>query len=491
MISVPLLKQSIKANGVSWLLVTFATAFMLAVIISVLGGLNASEIRTSLRQEFIESEIESQVQAGAIDAYTSTTEQLEDLAPKVIDYYDLSSVAISTYKDFKAQGNPNPKDTTINLILLSTPIEQKEQVRDLLDRLISSYNDEEETSFITTFVGNEIVTQTEETDPIKIVKIKALVSIIITEYKEKGSLITNDLETISKEIIESSFYDNISEENKIFFLEYGYNSVKINALVSSGIVQYQALIVNGLDKKEAIKEITESLANQLPENVATSLTELGNLNINNLVVGTIFYKMAGIILPMVYTIMTANNLIAGQVDSGSMAYVLSTPTKRKKVTITQMLYLIGSIFLLYVVLTITGIITSEFARKGEFTISNKELLLLNLGGFITLSTISSICFLCSSWFNRSKHAIGVGGGISMFFLVTTILGLFGSPVMPSAIRIEAMNYFNYVSIITLFDAVDMLDGGSSYWFKLLILFGVAVVLYIISIWKFDKKDLPL
>ena len=37
------------------------------------------------------------------------------------------------------------------------------------------------------------------------------------------------------------------------------------------------------------------------------------------IVGSIFYKLAGLLLPIIYMIMASNNLIVGQVDSGSMA----------------------------------------------------------------------------------------------------------------------------------------------------------------------------
>ncbi len=83
--------------------------------------------------------------------------------------------------------------------------------------------------------------------------------------------------------------------------------------------------------------------------------------------------------------------------------------------------------------------------------------------------MSGICFTTSCWFDRSKHAMGLGGGLSMFFLVATMLGLFGSPILPSIIRMDALNYFNYVSIITLFDPISILDGtgfsfgNSAFW----------------------------
>ena len=80
------------------------------------------------------------------------------------------------------------------------------------------------------------------------------------------------------------------------------------------------------------------------------------MDLYGILVGSIFYKMAGLLLPIIYMIMTSNALIAGQVDSGSMAYVLSTSTKRRTVTFTQALYLAGSLLLMFACTTVTSII---------------------------------------------------------------------------------------------------------------------------------------
>ena len=56
-------------------------------------------------------------------------------------------------------------------------------------------------------------------------------------------------------------------------------------------------------------------------------------------------------------------------------------------------------------------------------------------------------------------------------------------------RIE--NYFNYVSIISLFDVVNVLDGGYMWIWKLLILVVIGMVGYVCGAIKFRKKDLPL
>ena len=83
--------------------------------------------------------------------------------------------------------------------------------------------------------------------------------------------------------------------------------------------------------------------------------------------GESFYGMQGIILPLIFIIMTANSLIASQVDRGSMAYLLSTPTTRSKVVRTQALYMITSVFCMFLVVTIIGMFSVQIFHGGIFT----------------------------------------------------------------------------------------------------------------------------
>ena len=58
-------------------------------------------------------------------------------------------------------------------------------------------------------------------------------------------------------------------------------------------------------------------------------------------------------------------------------------------------------------------------------------------------------------------------------------------------RISAMNFFNYLSVITLYDTVSIMSGTLSYLWKFGILLAIGVVTFIIGVFRFDKKDLPL
>lgn len=74
-----------------------------------------------------------------------------------------------------------------------------------------------------------------------------------------------------------------------------------------------------------------------------------------------YYKMVAVLLAMVYVILTANGLVAEEVDKGSMAYTLSTPVKRSTVVITKMSYMIGSVILMFLIIMGVGIGASEIS----------------------------------------------------------------------------------------------------------------------------------
>ncbi len=181
-------------------------------------------------------------------------------------------------------------------------------------------------------------------------------------------------------------------------------------------MQYVALTNNGIDSETAKSEISNSILSQMPEVVTNSLNEIVDLNIDHLVVGTIFFKIAGLLLPLVYVIVVSNSLLAGQIDSGSMAYVLSTPTKRKVVTLTQIAFMLLSLFMMYMIILVTGLLTILIINNQELMITNSDLVKLTIAAFITMFSISGINFLTSAWFNKSKNATGLGGGFRYSFL---------------------------------------------------------------------------
>ena len=60
MFSRALFKQSCKANGIMWAIITFAVCFMLACVMMIAGGGNISTIRSGITNTIIESSVEAQ-----------------------------------------------------------------------------------------------------------------------------------------------------------------------------------------------------------------------------------------------------------------------------------------------------------------------------------------------------------------------------------------------------------------------------------------------
>ncbi len=544
MFSKPLFKQSSKANGMLWLIITVATCIMLAVLVLVMGNANISRIQDSLSGAITKNVAQAKVENYSMNFYYTLNRSLQEYE----EYYELLTDENSNFSEYYdtiiniyesyLYGNENPTDEdkqnainqTYSIIKSIEPVINtyiKEYFGEgMEDFAISAIENLVETYAYnsTNMNKNEIIATTlqetifdaiyqealedaeaeitlseslmtaEESAQIAVSIIKGGFSAYLSQ--DTGSAV--DAQTFAFSYIPTAIETNFSS----MFAEYDLDEDQIYEIAVTSLVSFQALIdykysdlsILEIDSDEVLALIdgmTESIMDELDSEVSNSLSELGDMDVFALVVGEIFFKIAGILLPMIYIILTANNLISGQVDSGSMAYTLSTPVRRRTVAFTQACFLILSLLAMFICTTLVGIICLQFVKPEVATINAGQMALYNLGSFVTLFAIAGICFLTSCIFNRSKQAMATGGGISMYFLVATILGLFGSASFPSVIRIDAMNIFNYTTIISLFDTNSILTGGLTFLWKLAILLVVGVVCFIVGQEIFKKKDLPL
>lgn len=229
----------------------------------------------------------------------------------------------------------------------------------------------------------------------------------------------------------------------------------------------------------------------------------------NSILNELVYKIAGVFLPMIYVMITANQLIASQVSSGSLAYVLSTPTSRRTVLRTHALYMFLSVLAMYVVILVSAVGSEAIA--GAIRISNGgstnmiplRTILYTFASFAAMIGLTGICFGASAYFNKSNQSIAVGGGICVLSFLGIILGLFGNKIFVAVgIGVEAMSIFNYVSLFSLINTDSISEfskyasglGGSNslMWiWEILILFVIGGVAALVGSIKFTKKDLPL
>ena len=519
MFSKSLFKQSCKANGIMWIIITVAVCFMLCCVMLIAGNGSLGETKVAIENTVIKGELTSQTENRAINYY--------DLADSALDHFDdkfkteFAAAYAQALQSGATQEQAAAQAQTVAYAKAALDLESGYYAA-----LIQELGYAADSSEALEIKGAIFYVLNPMTAPGKYMfdedykawgeeppRYDALLPDLISgsdmyaEEREKyvmnyssmflaGNLIKDENIQLILDVL--SDYGVTKEQ----FDEFGFGDYSyVKSVAQSVVVDYRANLKYRLDNikdgetEESIKaevkgRCAASLLASLPSDVSDALMEIGQADLYGTLVGSIFFKMAGLLLPIIYMIMSSNALIAGQVDSGSMAYVLSSGTKRKEVTFTQAMYLIGSLFAMFLCTTLASVICYAIVDVNT-GLNYGKLLLINLGAFLVMFAMSGICFLASCKFNRSKHSMALGGGLNMFFLVATMLGLFGSPVLPSIIRMSALNAFNYVSIISLFDVVSILEGTLAYLWKWAILAVIGVVCYVCGALIFDKKDLPL
>lgn len=313
---------------------------------------------------------------------------------------------------------------------------------------------------------------------------------VINRFNEKNNTNITDISQITAE--------NYSMSGEtIMNVARGY--------VASGIACYKALykeyLESGLSQSDALEAASingsKGVIDQLPGKVGENLSEMGDMNIYGIVVGYIAFGLAVLLIPMVYTILSAKSLVSEKVETGSLSFTLSTPTTRRSFIFTEAVFLIFEEIFMAVTILITSILSfliGILMGSEDLLISLPihDILLYVLGNFAVTLAISGICFLSSCIFNKTNKAIGIGGGINIAFFIFSILGLFGTNAIPGTVRISLMGIFNYETIFTLFDPLAVMDNNLGvFFFKLMFLFIITIITYYVGSKIFEKKDLPL
>ncbi len=574
-----LFKQSCKANGTMWGIITFAVCFMLCCVMLISGSGNIGKTKDAIQDTIIQKEVESSFKTRGVNYYANQSKYLASFdshfAEETKSVYQtayieaktagksdteaavaaqatvvggVERIAQSAANDVQAEISADVTATYLKTLNKSSVDELTASEKKALNEVnvpevvgvfgfavnpaneelatITSQIPDKDKSQLTAYVDTEYVTgmltalatdKTQEyllgrqetiNDRAEVYSSIFLAANMSTDKAKNALLDALKDYGVTTEKYESFGYDyeKISDMARTATItyrgRYDYEVAelkeKLDGKLASGtlsVEDYATEYENGVNAivAELYGDIASSLLSSLPGEVSDALKEVGELDLYSLIVGSIFYKLAGLLLPIIYVIMASNNLIAGQVDSGSMAYVLSTSTKRRTVVFTQAVYLIGSLLAMFSLTTVTGCVCLAIVKADSTSIimSYGELILLNLGAFLVLFALSGLCFFTSCWFDRSKRSMAIGGGLSIYSLVGAMLGLFGTQTIPSVVRLDALNYFNYTTIISLFDSVSIIDGTLTFLWKFAILIVFGVVGYVIGARKFVKKDLPL
>ncbi|MEG1154127.1 MAG: ABC transporter permease subunit [Ruthenibacterium sp.] len=191
------------------------------------------------------------------------------------------------------------------------------------------------------------------------------------------------------------------------------------------------------------------------------------------------YGFLLVVLPLVFTVILSNRLVARYVDRGSMAYLLATPCTRRKLIATQIFVLCGSLALLFFYVTVLCLCVSAALFPNEMDV--KSFILLNVGAYCLAVFLAGVCFFPSCVCNDSKTSTGIGAGICIAFVLLQMLSQVG----------EKFEVLRYATPLTLFntDAILANEASALWHCGILLLFGL--LLMVCGQVIFMRRDLPV
>ena len=193
-----------------------------------------------------------------------------------------------------------------------------------------------------------------------------------------------------------------------------------------------------------------------------------------------FYGLLFLIILSIYSIMISTQLIVRLVDRGSMAFLLSSPTSRVKIALTQAVVVITGLVMI-TIFTILGGFSGTAWLVDNINLNTKHFIELNVMGFLLFFVISGYSFLFSCLFNDEKRALSTSATVTLLFYVLDLIGKMS----------DKLDYIRNFSIFSLFKAQDIAYGTEHLLYKGIGLGVGGVVLFVFAIIIFRNRDLSI
>lgn len=248
----------------------------------------------------------------------------------------------------------------------------------------------------------------------------------------------------------------------------------------SGIVLYQWLVIWIFPTIADNPNINE-LINSMPEGMRKAFGIEGGLNELTDYLANEFYGLLFVLILMIYSVMTAIQLVARLIDRGSMSYMLATSVSRSQVAVTQALVLISGLLLIALSSTVGGIAGVEWFVPERHTFETAAFVQINLMGMLLFLVIGGYSFLLSCLFNDEKRALAAAAGLTVLFYAADLVGKLSSD----------LDWLQNVTVFTLYRPAEIAQGTVEILQTAIGLAIAAVLLFVGSVTVFQKRDLPL
>lgn len=251
---------------------------------------------------------------------------------------------------------------------------------------------------------------------------------------------------------------------------------KILLIFMAVLTLYSSMIVAMFDP--ALGESLNAMAQSMPQIFAAfGMLHAGVTLIDFMV--NYLYGFLLVMFPLIFVILLASRLMTRYIDGGSMAYLLATPNRRRKIALTQAFVMALFILCLVIYVTLICMIVSGAMFPGELDV--RKFMLLNIGLYGLLFFFGGLSFCAACIFNDARFSYGLGAGLPIAFILIEMLSQVG----------DKMEKLKYLTPLTLFDAYGIIGGKEDAVVSFLILYAGGILLFLCGIGAFCKKDLPI
>ncbi|MGE8203514.1 ABC transporter permease subunit [Heyndrickxia sp. NPDC080065] len=260
--------------------------------------------------------------------------------------------------------------------------------------------------------------------------------------------------------------------------------LKTNAkgIFSYGIgAAFYMLIIIWVYPSVAKSDALDQVLKQMPANYLKAFGFDGGMpkDLSGFLAGE-YYGLLFLIILMIFSVVTASQLMVRLVDRGSMAYLLSTATSRTRIAVTQATILVIGLLIITLISMLPVLIGAKWMIDGS-DINVSRFIEMNIVGFFLFFVISGYSFLFSCIFNDEKRALSLSGGLSIIFFAINIVAKLSTD----------FEWLKNITIFSAFQPTEIAKGTVDILPVSLALGGAGIVLYVLGVLIFRKRDLPL
>ncbi len=264
--------------------------------------------------------------------------------------------------------------------------------------------------------------------------------------------------------------------NKTLFAKEIRSNLFVSTVITIVLIMYVVVVV-GMFDPELGKSLDIMMAS-MPEVFAA----FGMANQSSTLLDFLINYLYGFLLtlfPFVLVLILANKLMVRYVDRGTMAYLLATPNSRVKIATTLALVFVVLLALVLAINAIVAFITAEMMFPGE--LDGIAFLQLNVGLFGLWLFLAGLCFCSACIFSNAGRALWVGGGLGIgFFLLQMVTQIS-----------DELEFLNNINPVMLFDPYGLASGEGQAILGAVALAAMGVILLVIGIVTFSRRDLSI